>query len=200
VLAPKSWWTFFRLNTDRTVDFDSMWYVVCRNLPGARNNFCSWSPHLINVLSLALLVALAWLAWRMRARIEPNFPRWTLGFPLIALFLLVNKVYSPQYSLWLVPWFALALPDLRLFTAFEVADVAVWATRFSWFGVFERNTGVPEFATYHGVPLGAYQAALVVRAVILVICVVAWVRRREKESERATEAATRTHAAESEAA
>jgi uncharacterized membrane protein len=189
VAATKSWSTFFRLNTDRTTDFDSMWYVACRNLPGHTADYCSWSPHLINVLSLGLLVGLGGLAWWSRARREPNFPRWTLGFPLIALFLLVNKVYSPQYSLWLLPWFALALPDLRLFALFEVADVAVWATRFSWFGVFEGHLGVPEFATYHGVPVGAYQAALVVRAAILVICVLAWVRRREPPPEAQEEAA-----------
>jgi hypothetical protein len=161
------------------MDFDSMWYVACRNLPGPKVDYCTWSPHVINVLSLTLLVVFGALAWMMRARREPNFARWTLGFPFIALFLLVNKVYSPQYSLWLLPWFALALPNLRLFAAFEIADVAVWATRFSWFGVLERRQGLPEFASYHGVPLAAYQAALVVRALILIVCVLAWIRQRE---------------------
>ena len=77
--------------------------------------------------------------WRCKARRDPGFPRWTLGFPLIVLFLLTNKVYSPQYSLWLLPWFALALPHLRLFVAFEAADVAVFVTRFSWFGAARRD-------------------------------------------------------------
>ena len=39
------------------------------------------------------------------------------------IFLLTNKVYSPQYSVWLLPLFALALPQLRLFIAFEIADL-----------------------------------------------------------------------------
>jgi hypothetical protein len=99
---------------------------------------------------------------------------------VIAVFLLVNKVYSPQYSLWLLPWFALALPDIRLFAAFELADVAVFVTRFSWFGTLSAQTGVPGFAGYHGVPLWGYQTALVARAGVLVVCVVAWVLRSEE--------------------
>ena len=42
-----------------------------------------------------------------KARRDPSFPRWTIGVPLLICFLLTNKVYSPQYSLWLLPWFAL---------------------------------------------------------------------------------------------
>ncbi len=68
--------------------------------------------------------------------------------------------------------FALALPDLRLFAAFEAADFAVFVTRFSWFG---RYTGVG------GLPIGAFEVAVLIRAAILVWCLVAWVRRREVE-------------------
>jgi uncharacterized membrane protein len=182
LLGTKGWWTFFRTNVHRTTDFDSLWYVACRRIQGGESNFCTWSPRLVNVLSLGLLVALVIVLWRWRALREPDFPRWTLGFPVIVVFLLVNKVYSPQYSLWLLPWFALALPDLRLFVAFEAADVAVFVTRFSWFGRLSAESGDPAFAGYHGVPLWAYQAALVGRAAILVICLVAWaVRSRSNE-------------------
>jgi hypothetical protein len=89
------------------------------------------------------------------------------------LFLLSNKVYSPQYGLWLLPWFALALPNLRLFAAFEAADVAVFVTRFSWFA---------ELSGYGGLPIGAFELAVLVRAAVLALCVVAWVRRRETEA------------------
>ena len=43
-------------------------------------------------------------------------------------------MYSPQFSLWLLPWFALALPNLRLFIAFEAIDVVVFLTEFGWLG------------------------------------------------------------------
>ena len=183
LLGTHGWWTFFKTNADRTMDFDSMWYVACRRLGGTTSNFCPWSPHLVDLLSLVALLGAVLAAWRWRALIRPDFPRWTLGFPVIALFLLVNKVYSPQYSLWLVPWFALALPDVRLFAAFEVTDVAVFVTRFSWFGTLSAEQGVPGFAGYRGIPLWGYQLTLVARALVILICVVAWVLRSERSEE-----------------
>ena len=43
---------------------------------------------------------------------------------MLVLFLVTNKVYSPQYGLWLLPWFALALAaDSARWLAFQVADV-----------------------------------------------------------------------------
>ena len=47
------------------------------------------------------------------------------------------------------------------------------------------DSGSPEFAGFHGATLGAFQIALVVRAAILVACLVAWILRREPVPERA---------------
>jgi uncharacterized membrane protein len=170
VLAQDSWATFFRFNSDRPADWDSLWFVGCTRVQGSAS--CGWSPRLINVLSLLLFVAVSGLLYWARKRRFPDFPRWTFGFPLIAAFLLTNKVYSPQFSLWLLPWFALSLPSLPLFAAFEAADVAVFVTRFSWFG---RLSGVG------GLPIGAFQIALLVRDAVLILCLAAWVLRSEDE-------------------
>jgi hypothetical protein len=119
--------------------------------------------------------------WFLKRARQPDFPRWKFGLPLIIAFLLTNKVYSPQYGLWLLPWFALALPDWRLFAAFEAADVAVFATRFTWFGRLAATSGDPAFAGFHGAPLGAFELAVVIRAAVLVACLVAWVVRETEE-------------------
>ncbi len=171
LLARHSWSTFFRFNTDRPVDWDSLWFVACTRLHGGGTG-CDWSVGLINTLSAVLFVALAAVLYWARARKHPDFSRWTFGFPLIAAFLLTNKVYSPQYGLWLLPWFALSLPSIPLFAAFEAADVAVFITRFSWFG---------RLSDLGGVPIEAFQVALVARDAILVLCLVAWVLRSEDE-------------------
>jgi uncharacterized membrane protein len=171
VLARDSWATFFRFNTERPVDWDSLWFVACTRL-GGQGTGCDWSPRLINALSFVLFVGLASLLYWARKRRDPDFPRWTFAFPLIAVFLLTNKVYSPQFGLWLLPWFALSLPSIPLFAAFEAADVAVFITRFSWFG---------RLSDLGGVPIGAFQVALVVRAAVLALCLVAWVLRSEDE-------------------
>ena len=171
LLAPDSWATFFRFNAHRAVDWDSLWFVACARLHGGATG-CDWSVRLINALSLVLFVGLAGFLYWARRRRHPDFPRWTFAFPLIAAFLLTNKVYSPQYGLWLLPWFALSLPSLPLFAAFQAADAAVFVTRFSWFG---------RLSDVGGLPIGAFQTAVVVRDAILVLCLVAWVLRSEDE-------------------
>jgi hypothetical protein len=123
---------------------------------------------LVNALSVILFAAGAVWVWRAKVAREPAVPRWTLGLPLIVVFLLTTKVYSPQYSLWLIPWFALVLPDLRLFVAFEAADVAVFATEFWWLGRYFNDDGLPVW------PM---EIAVVARAAVLVAIVVAFVRR-----------------------
>ena len=88
--------------------------------------------------------------------------------PLLICFLLTNKVYSPQYSLWLLPWFALTMPRLRRFVAFEVADIAVFVTRFWFFGAYTGTMSVPREWWF--------EWALAIRAGVLVWCLIAWVR------------------------
>lgn len=162
VAAPTAWATFFRFNSERTADFDSLWYIACRHV-----DLCP-STRAVNVWSFALFLAATAAIWAIKARRHPSFPRWMLGLPILVLFLLSNKVYSPQYGLWLLPWFALALPRLWLFLAFSVADAAVFVTRFTWFG---RLQGAP------GASQELFEVMVLLRALVLVGCVIAWIRR-----------------------
>jgi hypothetical protein len=92
---------------------------------------------------------------------------------MLVLFLLTNKVYSPQYGLWLLPWFALGGASTRAYLAFEAADVAVFVTRFSFFG---------EFSGFGGLPFGWFELAIWIRAAILASMVLSWSRRREEDA------------------
>jgi len=177
--APHSWATFFRFNANRPADWDSLWFVACQRLHGGTG--CSWSPHVLDRLSLVVFVVAAVALYAMKRWRHPDFPRWTFGFPLLVAFLLSNKVYSPQYGLWLLPWFALSLPNPWLFGAFEAADIAVFFTRFTWFGRFDAQLGSSTFAGFHGTPLGGFELAVVIRAVILLACLAAWVLRTPGE-------------------
>jgi uncharacterized membrane protein len=174
LLAPHQWSTFFRFNAIRPVDWDSLWFAACQRLHSTTAS-CSWSPRLVNILSVVLFVIVAVVLWVARSVRQPNFPAWTFGFPLLVAFLLANKVYSPQYGLWLLPWFALALPNVTLFVLFELSDIAVFLTRFTFFGRLGAESGDPAFAGFHGAPIGAFEFAVVVRALILVTCLVVWV-------------------------
>jgi uncharacterized membrane protein len=166
VLAAGRWSEFFRFNSARTADWDSLWFIAAHHLD------FTWNTQVLNALVAVSFVATVAIVWRAAAG-RPGFQAWTLGFPVVALFLLTNKVYSPQYGLWLLPWFALTLPGIRLFAAFQAADVAVFITRFQFFAAYE---GVGS-----GLPFWMFQVAVIIRAAILVACIVAWVRRQGTE-------------------
>jgi uncharacterized membrane protein len=74
----------------------------------------------------------------------PTRPRLAqLVFLVVAGFLLTNKVWSPQYSLWLVPLAVLALPHRRILLAWMAIDAVVWFPRMYYYlGV--DNKGLPE--------------------------------------------------------
>ena len=58
-------------------------------------------------------------------------------------FLLTNKVWSPQYSLWLVPLAVLADPALAAAAGWMLIDALVWVPRmFYYLGVDHK--GLPE--------------------------------------------------------
>lgn len=157
------WSEFFRFNSIRPADWDSLWYIASRYMGFV------WEAAAVNGLALTAFVLASVGLWIVAGRRLPPNRVWTFAFPLLVLFLLTSKVYSPQYGLWLLPWFALALPDLRWFAAFQLADVAVFVTRFLFFARFQ---GVGE-----GLPQWSFDVAVVIRAVILVGCVIAWARR-----------------------
>jgi len=165
IWGTRGWWEFFAFSSRRATNWDSLWYVACERLT---DQTCG-DVQAVNAASFVLYLGLVTLVWWAKASRDPGFARWTLGFPVLVLFLLTNKVYSPQYSLWLVPWFALALPDVRLFVAFELSDLAVFLSEFSWFA---------SFGVSGGVSYGTFQVALLLRAAVLTACVVAWYLRR----------------------
>lgn len=176
VLRFGSWSEFFRFNATRGVDWDSLWFVACSHFGATAS--CTWPPQRIDPLALAIFAGLATIVWRVREARDPSFPRWTFGFPMLVLFLLANKVYSPQYSLWLLPWIALVEPGVGLFAAFSAAEVAVFLTRFTWFGTLMAEAGVAAYHGYHGATLREFQIALLVRDAVLVAYLVTWTLRR----------------------
>lgn len=164
LVAFDRWSGFFRFSVSRPPTWGTLWSVGCRALWGT-----TWCPDVddINRLSLLAFAAVAGLVWWASVRRASSYPRWMLGMPLIVAFLLTNKVYSPQYSMWLLPWFALVLPDLRTFLAFEVADVLVFLTEFSAQGA---RFGLDPF------PRWTLDVAVIVRAAVLLSILVRFVR------------------------
>lgn len=132
VMFPRGWSEFFRLNTRRGDDMDSL-YNVAKSFTGwggFDTNLGFWEPPtVLNTVTAVLFVlccaAIAYVAWT-----APQRPRLAqLAFLVVAAFLLTNKVWSPQYSLWLVPLAALALPHRRILLAWMTIDALIWIPR-----------------------------------------------------------------------
>lgn len=119
---PSGWLYFWTFNVDRGADLGSLWYAL--QLAGIT------VPALSKVESgLMVLGTLGILALMLFA---PRRPRLAQGaFLIVALFLMINKVYSPQYVLWLLPLLVLARPKWLDWGLFSIAEtlyyLAIWA-------------------------------------------------------------------------
>jgi uncharacterized membrane protein len=127
---------FVDLNQLRGADWDSLWFVLQtarggvaldQNLqPGEPPNRLNDAVAALFLLALAGIAVLVWKAPR-----RPRLPQ--LLFLTMVAFLLTNKVFSPQYSIWLLPLAVLARPRWRPFLAWQATEVAVLLTRFYFF-------------------------------------------------------------------
>nr|WP_218848964.1 glycosyltransferase 87 family protein [Nocardioides perillae] len=147
--GPAQWQVFWSFNADRGPDLGSLWLVV------AQAGDLAISPSVLNDVSTAGfgLWCLGVLVLGLRAPLDPRLAQ--LGFLVVAGFLLVNKVYSPQYVLWLLPLAVLARPRWRDLLVWQAGEVFYFAMVW-WYlgGVLEPGGGGDA---------GAYWVAIVVR-------------------------------------
>jgi len=174
IVAWDGWWRFFGLSSERPIDWDPTWALLTR--------WTGWMPaiELVNVVSGVLfLVGGVVIVVATARRLPPE--RWFHALlPLLVWFLVTNKVYSPQFSLWLLPFMALTFPGWGWVAAFGVADVAVTVTRFPHLGNFVVDGGIDG-----AWPWWPFGTALTVRYVVLIaLTVVAW-RRATRGSDPA---------------
>ena len=153
--APAGWATFYIFNAKRWADWGSVWYFfqaehwpVLGGLSLATINIASAA------LFLATCVGVAVLA--LAAPRRPRLPQ--LIFLLTAAFLLTNKVWSPQYVVWLVPLVVLARPKLGGYLIWQAAEVAYF---YAIWGYLIFVTPDPHASGAVG--LGLYFTALLAR-------------------------------------
>nr|MDT0663868.1 hypothetical protein [Micromonospora sp. DSM 115978] len=109
------------------------------------------------------VVALCWFAPR-----RPRVPQ--VFFLVIVAFLVTNKVFSPQYTIWLLPLVALARPRWRMFLVWQLTEAAVLGTRFLHF-IHNDTAGAD------GIDRGWFVGAVLLRDAAL--CVLAGLVIRE---------------------
>ena len=146
VLFPRGWSEFFRLNTRRGDDMDSIYNVV-KSFTGWRGfdpDLGFWEPPVVLNTVTAVLFAVCCVGIGYVALTATRRPRLAqLAFLVVAAFLLTNKVWSPQFSLWLVPLAVLALPHRRILLAWMTIDALVWVPRMLYLCTASRTWACP---------------------------------------------------------
>jgi len=171
--ATNAVYRFFDLNETRPADWDSLYLQLQHlrtdhgHLKGLRNGLADLvtdrgsSPTKLNalvaLLELALVTGIVVLV--VRAPRRPRLPQ--LLFLMVMGFLLVNKVDSPQYVLWLVPLAVLARPRWGPFLAWQASEAVLLLSRFYF---FIHNDKAAE-----GITIGKFFAAVLLRDALLLL-------------------------------
>lgn len=159
----EQWSTFYRFSSEREVSFSSMW-LAFQWLPLDGEGFSLLS----NGLFLLCCLGIAYLGWA-----APQRPRMAqLCFLIVASFILLGKVYSPQFVIWLIPLVVLAYPRLKVFLIWQAAEVFHWAAvwmmsaKITSGGSFGAGHHVIEVA--YGLGIVAHMAAVIWIMVLVV--------------------------------
>ncbi len=181
--APAGWARFYQLSESRPADWGSIWYFFQTEHWPVVGNLSLGSLNMLSAAAFVggcLLIGLLMLAAPRRPRVAQVF------FLVLALFLLVNKVWSPQYVIWLTPLVVLARPRLGAYLLWQVAEVgyffAIWAY------LITVSTGGPVPTAEGGIGAGVYFTALLARfltVTLLGVLVVRDILRPEEDVVRA---------------
>lgn len=137
-----SWHEFQRLNTERGWEWTTIYAVMSRMTGWTGFDSGDGAPVILNAVTLVLFLlgCLFVLVAGLKAPQDPRIAE--LAVLIVGFFLLFNKVWSPQYSLWLVIPAVLALPRWRLLLAWMTADMMVWPI-LMWHMLGAENKGLP---------------------------------------------------------
>lgn len=142
VTGPSPWRVFWQFNSDRGADLGSLWLVWAQTTRSVVDT------GLINDVSLAFFAGwcLAVLGLALAAPVPPRFAQ--LFFLLVAGFLMVNKVYSPQYVLWLLPLAVLARPRWRDQIVWQAGEIFYFMAVWWYLGGYIKATGTEDSPLY----------------------------------------------------
>lgn len=141
VLGYQGWRGSIEFQRQREADIttNSIWYWGFRPISdsdGFQATVDVVSPLLV-LASFAVALALGW----RRYRSEGTYPWVAVSAAMLCGFLLLHKVHSPQYVLWLLPFFVLLQVRWEWIAAYLVADAAMGIGIFRWFYV--SGNGLP---------------------------------------------------------
>lgn len=166
----QGWLATYAFHKQRGPNFDTIWYLGWPN----------WMPDRVNLVSggLTVLFFLGCLvAGVALARGRRRFPFLQVCAALLATFLLWNKVHSPQYTLWLLPFFVLLRVSIGWWVAYALADLSVYVGVFRFF--YDYGQGKVDSWAKDLMTVGVWARA----GLLLVLIVVFLTSRSEVEPE-----------------
>ncbi len=126
------WFATYEFHSLRPPNIDNVWAVRPLgpiDLPHLGRDTLNWVTALLVGVFGAVALGFGW----MRAQREGRYPVVEVSAALLAAFLLFNKVHSPQYALWILPFFALLRVPIAWWIAYAIADLAVYVGTFRFF-------------------------------------------------------------------
>ena len=157
-MNPSGWRYFFEFTQERPAGYSSPWFAF--NLVADRLQWTQLNAATINSLALNLFVIACVLIGAL-ALTAPRRPRLAqLAFLIVAAFILTNKVYSPQFVIWLIPLLALARPRWRDFLVWQAAEGLHWAAIWMYLGM--ATSGGP---VQHNIDMSYYVLAVALHMV-----------------------------------
>jgi uncharacterized membrane protein len=126
------WRSFYAFSATRDAEASTFWYIAHYLITtGIGNGYApAWTPPGFAVAAV-LLAALAGVATLgLMAPFRPRLAQ--LAFLAVVAFLFTTKVWSPQYSVWLVPLIALARPRWRITLLWQFSEIVVWVVTLLW--------------------------------------------------------------------
>lgn len=128
----RGWLASFAFQSAREVDLssNSIWYWAFRSQTDS-DAFQSLVAALSPILMAASFALACWIGWREYRR-SGTYPWIQVSAAMLCGFLLLHKVHSPQYTLWLLPFFVLVSVRWGWVVAYLLADAAMGIGVFRW--------------------------------------------------------------------
>ena len=122
------WWYFYGFSSRRGTEYNSLFYAWQYFVRGANDPMSYHAMDLVELVVVLLLLAGIFLVCLV-ARRRPRLAQ--VAFLSVLAFVLSNKVYSPQYALWLLPLVVLARPRWRAFLVWQLSEVLLLVTLYA---------------------------------------------------------------------